>query len=321
MELKFSYIIKKIKNKIEIKQLRKYVFEDNLYLQNIPENKQYIKKILLYFPDYQMMHLGDHLFFEPLANNLKEAGYELYIEPAKVMEFYFLELGYKLSKLEENTYDLVISRIEFYPILKNSSLPILYIEIANIKIQQPLCVDIIVKTNKVLEIEKKTIKDTPKLLNASSRISDELLVIKNSNDNYIVFNNYIDSGSFRVFSKHFQKIKNFTEVLKRETGYKVIHTGSKNDKDKDKEIYDFVDIDLRGKTSIKDLFELVQFNNILINVSFDAFQMHLFMIKNKKSYILFRGRFTQKASNLFINYFNPPFNYNGDKKCIVEYIL
>jgi len=320
MELKFNYIVKKIQNKLEIKKLKKLVFEETLYLQNVPKNKQHIKKILLYFPDYQMMHLGDHLFFEPLANTLKEAGYDLYIEPVKAMEFYFLALGYKLSKLEDITYDLVLSRIEFYPKLKKSNLAILYVEIANTKITQPLCSDIIKKTNKFLNLKTRIINDIPKLIAISDIISSELLTIQNSNDKYIVFNNYIDSGSFRLFSKQFQKIKEFTEALKKQTGYKVIHTGSKNDKDKDKEVYDFVDIDLRGKSSIKDLFDLVQLNNVLLNVSFDAFQMHLFMIANKKSYILFRGRFTQKASNLFINYFNPPFFYKGDKKCIVEYI-
>jgi len=320
MEIKFDYIIKKIKNKIEIKKLKRFVFENNLYLQNIPKDKEHIKKILLYFPDYQMMHLGDHLFFEPLANHLKKNGYEIYIEPIKSMEFYFLELGYNLDTLNNNTYDLVISRIEFYPTLKEISFPILYIETANTNIAKPLCFDIIEKTNKLLNIQAKQIVDIPKLINISDVISDELLVIKNSNEKYIVFNNYIDSGSFRVFDKHFQKIKEFTKILKEKTGYKVIHTGSKNDKVKDKDNYNFVDIDLRGKSSIKDLFDLVQLDNIVCNVSFDAFQMHLFMIKNKKSYVLFRGRFTKKASNLLINYFNPPFLYKRDKKCIIEYI-
>lgn len=320
MELKFDYIIKKIKKKLEIKKLKKYVFEDNLYVQNIPENKQQIKKILLYFPDYEWMHLGDHLFFEPLANALQKYGYELYIEPIKAMEFYFLELGYNLSKLEDNTYDLIISRIEFYSTLKKSNFPILYIDTANIKIEQPLCFDMIEKTNKLLNMETREIIDKPRLRDISNVLSDELIAINNSNDKYIVFNNYIDSGSFRVFDRHFKKIREFTQILKRQTGYKVIHTGSKNDKDKDKEVYEFVDIDLRGKSSIKDLFDLVQLNNIVLNVAFDAFQMHLFMMADKKSYILFRGRFSQKASNVLINNVNPPFVYKGDKKCIVEYI-
>lgn len=317
MELKLNYLVKKVINKYDAFKLHSNVRYDNLYVYNLPKNIKTVKNILLYFPDYQMMHLGDHIFFEPLIRELKKAGFNVEIQPVKMMEFYFINLGYQIGNIKTKKYDLIVTRIEFYPSLKNSNFSIIYVEIANYKIIQPLCFDIIKKLFNILKIETEKIDDIPKLV--SSVLSESLKNILNSKDKYILFNNYIDSGSFRITKKHYNKLIEYVQELKMKTGYKIIHTGSKNDKQKDKRIYNFVDIDLRGKLSIEDLFNLVQLNNVVYNVSFDAFQMHLFFMAHKKSYIMFRGRFTKRYKNLFVNCFNPPFRIKNPNE-LIEYI-
>ena len=138
-------------------------------------------------------------------------------------------------------------------------------------------------------------------------------------DKYIIFNNYIDSGSIRSGASHQRRIIAFVKSLKSKTGYKVIHTGSSKDKKNDFHKYDFVDIDIRGMTSIEELFKICSLHNILLNVSFDGFQMHLFLIQKKKSFILFRGRFLKKNEDLIKKTINPPFDCHN-LSSLIEYI-
>ena len=56
----------------------------------------------------------------------------------------------------------------------------------------------------------------------------------------LIFNNYIDSGSIRSGSTHQNSIIDFVRNLKDRTGFKVVHTGSNNDKNHDSRVYDFV---------------------------------------------------------------------------------
>ncbi|MGL4998191.1 MAG: hypothetical protein ACRC5T_04420, partial [Cetobacterium sp.] len=93
----YKRLVGKIKDKLDLKKLAKNIY-GNVYLYKF-ENKV-PRKILLYFPYKEYMHLGDHLFFEPLARVLKKNGYEVEISPTKYMENYFLKLGYKIKNEE-----------------------------------------------------------------------------------------------------------------------------------------------------------------------------------------------------------------------------
>ncbi len=314
MHIKPIYIINKIINKIQVKILQKKFILGNIYPRNLPLDKSGIKRILLYFPDYKIMHLGDHLFFEPLARVLMQNGYEVVIQPASIMQFYFDQLGYISGNIEDG-FDLVITRVEFILSLAKHKGAVLYIDITNTNIKQPLCYDIACKILIILGIKNFVFDDKPAMISGNLCVDFGI----NSNDKYILFNNYIDSGAFRIGSRHQRAIVDFVCNLKEETGYKVIHVGSNKDKERDWHKYDFVDLDLRGKTSVAELFDLVKRENIIYNVSYDAFIMHLFFLVEKRSFILFRGRFLLKYANLMLDYFNPPF-FAKNKNALIEYI-
>lgn len=312
MKFNFGYIVKKIINKIQMIYLKKYFVYDNVYLKNINDTE--IKKILFYFPDYEMMHLGDHLFFEPLIRILKTVGYDVAVAPAPIMKFYFEELGYKIDDIKNN-YDLVISRMEFLPKLKECGKPLLLIDTASAKIMQPICYDLIQKVFAILKISLQNVDDKPQVLKNLEQKNFNV----DKDKKYIVFNNYIDSGAFRIGKKHHEIIVNFVKNLKKQTGFSVVHVGSQKDKINDKHSYDVIDIDLRGKTSVRDLFDLVQLENIVYCVSYDAFIMHLFAMADKKTFVLFRGRFLKKYANMMMRYLNPPFRTDKQSK-LIEYI-
>ena len=265
-----------------------------------------------------MMHFGDHLFFEPLARHLKLHGYRLIISPIDAMKFYFQNLGYDLwnGKNPRNP-DLIITKVEFIKAFNKTQNQILFIDTATSKIKSPLCNDIVNKVSSFLGISNEKYNSTPSYLYG---VESNVSTLLDTDESYIIFNNYIDSGSIRSGTSHQNSIINFIVKLKIETGYRVIHTGSKKDKENDLRSYDFVDIDLRGITSIADMFHLCSLINVIYNVSFDGFQMHLFFINNKKSFILFRGRFLKSNENFIKNFVNPPFEYSENVNNLIEYL-
>ena len=306
-------VYEKLRDKCFLKKYTNKV-EECLYTYNL--EKKEIKKILFYFPKYEYMHLGDHLFFEPLMNQLVKDGYKVQIIPAKIMEFYFRNLGYSIvSEIEDDT-DLIITRTEFVREIKKLKNIVLY-EYLNTKLKEKLCIDIVKKIYRIIDNNKiiNPLNIKIQYLKLDEKLQKE---IQNKNNilkenKYIIFNNYLDSVKFlNIFSNYNKKFEVKLKELK-EQGYYVIHVGSKKDKEKDKKKYNFVDIDLRGKTSIEELFYLVNLDNIKINIGFDAFIMHLFFIQEKESYIFIRNKITIKRTECIKKYFNPSFYTTKNK--------
>ena len=149
MKINFFYNLKKIFNKIEVLFIRHSAVDSNIFLLN--KNHDHIRSILLYFPDYEMMHFGDHLFFEPLAKYLNMGGYQVTIAPVKHMEFYFRDLGYRVkSEGHFDDIDLIITRVEFIKALRRSKKQVLFIDTASSKIERHLCNDMIEKVSQFL---------------------------------------------------------------------------------------------------------------------------------------------------------------------------
>jgi len=123
---------------------------------------------------------------------------------------------------------------------------------------------------------------------------------------FVVFNNYVNSGFFRLFFIKNIVLEERCEYLKKQ-GFKVIHVGSPADKSSDSRRYDFVDIDLRGQLPMNDLLDLLSSHNVHEIVTYDNFIMHMAHIFNKSTSVLFRGRFLSKNRLLHINYINNTF--------------
>ena len=109
---------------------------------------------------------------------------------------------------------------------------------------------------------------------------------------WVVFNNYIASGLFRKFFVEEELLYSKCVQLRKE-GHKIIHLGSESDKRSDLREYPFVDYDLRGKLSLKQLLNLVVHPSVASTVTYDNFFMHLFGMLGKDAHVLFRGRFTK----------------------------
>ncbi len=109
---------------------------------------------------------------------------------------------------------------------------------------------------------------------------------------------------------------NVNDNITIKNNYQIILTGSAHDKINDnnqyyidKELYQANEfyqmlnmIDLRGKTNVIDIFNLVAYNKTLYYVGFDAFIMHVFSIYHKKSFVVFRGRITKMQTIMLSKY-------------------
>ncbi len=153
--------------------------------------------------------------------------------------------------------------------------------------------------------------------------ASEYLVYKdvpdfNINSNYqpckrsILFNNYIDSGSFRKIFLNLELLSLTARILKSSTSSDVTHIGSKNDSVLDGKTYDFVNLDLRGVATIFDILDLFESGQVSSVVTLDNFWMHIANIYNVPVYVLFRGRLLKKNFKHHISAVNDCFfNTNG----------
>jgi len=298
--------------------MKKYMVNENMYY--LGEKNLQFQKILMYFPNPEFMHLGDHFYFEPLAHILKNH-FNFKIMPTKHMEFYFRELKYCLADDSDiEKADLIITRIEFLNDRKLKNKNVLFIDTAYPKIKKTICEDIVQKVIKFVKLSSCKVEYNNL---KPSKIKNINILKKfglNKNDKYLLFNNYIDSGNYIVGRNMYKRIEDFTRNFAKKNNLKVIHIGTNKEKSRDKKNYDFVDIDLRGKTIPRDIFDLAAAGNIKCNISFDAFQMHVFFINNKKNYILFRGRLSKNARDFIIKRVNPPFPCNKPINKLIEYI-
>lgn len=298
----FTTIIEKIINKILLILLCKKI-DTCLFGKNLKKEIE-IKRILFYFPDEKYMHLGDHLFFEPTMKNLVKMGYEVSVCPTQMMWLYFEELGYKLIKKTDvtGTFDLMVTRTDYYEILLKHDNMLLY-DYINIGLKEKICNDIMKKIFLYLGLEySDSYDDIPSNIIPKKKITFNL----DKKEKYILFNNYLDSGKkWNSPEDYNEKFAKKISELKKE-GYKIIHLGTEIDKKNDTYLYKYVDLDLRGKTTIEELFSLVSLDNVEKNIGFDAFIMHLFFMNKKDNYIYLRNKVTKKREKVTKLYFNPP---------------
>lgn len=291
------HLLEKIYNKFfKIKYYRNTVVYGN-------KLKTQDKKRLVFYLNYpKFIHFGDTLWFEPIIRFIsKYFEVAVYCNPS--MEFYFKGLGYNIIQLDQiASNDIIISRLELvYHLRKLNNVVFINFEFSTL--DKPLITDIILKIRSLFESlnihsishnNQQSFYDKPLPV---PMLSEEMLATLerlkvNTDKKYVIFNNYLDSHSKFMTEEDLFKARcelyDFVREFKVKNDVLVIHTGSKLDLEKDAALsssYDFVDLDLRGKTSIFDLFGLAGSSCTSNYIGFDTFWLHLFNLYNKDSYI------------------------------------
>ncbi len=295
---------------------RKKSIAANIHLINSDAEDRTLESVLFYFPDIKYMHFGDHLFFEPLCRLFKVNGVDVYVAPIPSMVEYFSSHKYKIADPDNHGYSYIITKPDFLPTIRHKK-NIISIETAYDGIDKPLVEYLIDKLSSFFKLTA-TISSKP-LYFERKNISNYLKLDENTK--YIIFNNYIYSGLYRVPKAKFKRLEIFLlQFIRDNPEYKIIHTGSNKDREKDKANYPFVNIDLRGKTDIYDLFDLCKLPNVCYYIGFDGFVMHLFFLQGKKAYVMSRGRWSAKARHFLENYIDPPFTPTASIQDLKVYI-
>ena len=297
-----TYLGYRLLNLLTIKRHKKQFYGDIVF----GKERIVVKKsgrILFDFSD-SSTHLGDRLFFAPLIFELVRSGFQIYISKEdSVTQSLFRDLNNSVNLGEYDdslTMDLVVVTSPSLTALspKYEKDKLLICEFSSIQ-NQNILAELSSAFSEItgLNLQCSPIKSTPKNFKSSWLDSD---------GEYFLFSNYIDSGWFRAF---FVRRAALVEKAKRLSadGYKIIHVGTALDAKNDNSNYDFIDMDLRGKLTISNLTDLINSKHVVGAVTYDNFIMHLIGIFDKKAYVLFRGRFIKKNTDMHYKFINQVF--------------
>ena len=281
------------------------VYCGNIYFRKKNQiNKN--SKILFLLNDKDFIHLGDSLFYEPIISFFKSNNFKVEVKCNNYIKFFF-EDNYQVLNNNFNNYkdyDLIITSTDFIikTFFENN---VIYINNNHYKCKKRIINHNIDTLKKMFKIDSEY---TDKPYYPKSKSKSILKKFNYSKDKkYIVFSNYIDSGFFRLSKNKLDTLVFYLyKFIEKNNHYSVIHLGTKNDKLKDKNRYkDF--IDLRGLTTVSDLFDLCSLQNIEYYIGFDNFIMHLFFLKNKKLKIMSRGKLTEEGNVFLKKCIDPPY--------------
>lgn len=278
--------------------LKKNFLAPNLYLFNMQkENLPKVKRVLFALNDPEYMHLGDHLFFLPLIKSFIENGYlvDVTVSPLMVDLFLQLEIPVINAPNVSSQYDLIVSRFEL--IHKFSKEKALLVHVSK-NLTMPICSQLLYNFSQYFQQNFNSSLDF-------SRFKDLGILTKlhlPANKKFILFNPYCNASAYLVTKAKLKELQ--SEVIKYASNkeYCILLVGSKADKLNDRITYPFELVDLRGKTTVIDIFVLVNTDNVVMYIGFDAFVMHVFSLLHKPSTVKFRGRITKKQSEMLAKY-------------------
>lgn len=297
--MKFYSLLKKAVNLTTVNLLSPDNFiAPSLYLCNLDiVGLVQARKILFYFDSNEYMHLGDHLFFLPLVKNFVDSGFDVEVRPTKIMQPLFEKLGFSVvaGDLNLDAYDLIISRIEIIRGL--SKYKSLLVNVSK-NLTMPVCDQLISDFSQFFnlrppqKIDYTQLKDST-LLNRLSLIQDKKLIL---------FNLYCDSAAYLINQHKIDLLLNLVKDYANKPGYQLVLVGAASDIAKDKHKLDFPYVDIRGKTSVLEIFNLVNNDNVFCYIGFDAFVMHVFSLLQKPSFVVFRGRVRKRQHEMLKRY-------------------
>lgn len=303
--MKLYSVAKKIYHIICAQFLNKNNFiYPNLYLFN--QNRHGLAKaktVLFYFDSTEYMHLGDHLFFMPLVKVFIDSGYDVEVRTTIVMYDIFKALNLNVVEFNKpfEEYDIIISRFELINRLKKYRSLLVHV---SKNITKPISEHIIYECSKYFNLKNYTKPNLSVFYNRDIFSKFNLPV----NKKLVFFSLYCDASSYLLTEAKKSWLLHFIEQYTNDPEYLVVLIGSKFDKLSDKRNYNFKHIDLRGLTSVMDIFSIVGADNTLYYIGFDAFLMHVFSLFEKHSFVVFRGRITKKQNDMLKKYHIKLFN-------------
>lgn len=259
------------------------------------------------FSNVRHVHIGDHLFLEPTFRACRDRGIPVVVAPIAPMRDYFLEAGYDIGTPElTRAQELRVTSVYMYDDVPRAERHERYLYLNTIdhhitgRVAEHLAENVVRAVH--LEPDAPRIDGRPYLVTPGATPLD---AIDHQESSWWVFNDAVDSGWFRVLPSD-RKLLADVAAQKRREGFRIVRVGSAADLEKRPEKLGIEDLDLRGRTSVMDLFRLLRSPRVAGTISFDTVVAHMGIACGKHAVIHLR-RFSPAHQRFLKAHLIPPF--------------
>jgi hypothetical protein len=256
------------------------------------------------FSDPRHVHLGDHLFLEPTMRACRDRGVRVVVAPGPAMREYIRDAGYTVvdssTMLEQ---ELRVTSVWMYDAIppRERRHRFLYLNTIDHHIDGPVAEHL---ARQVLLAAKLHPTDPP--IDGRPFLEPPgPTPLDAEQGRWLVFNDTVDSGWFRVTAADRAALARIA-AEKRADGFRIVRVGSAADLAKRPEPIGVEDMDLRGKTSVVELFRLLGSPRVAGTISFDHVVAHMGMACDKPAIIRIR-RMSARHSRFMKQFVIPPF--------------
>jgi hypothetical protein len=232
------------------------------------------------------VHLGDHLFLEPAMRACRDRGVDVVVAPGPTMREYFRDAGYRVV-----SSDVVLEQeLRITSVWMYDSMPrperhrrFVYLNMIDHGIRRPVAEHMGEEILRVARLDPgpMPIDGRPHL------VSEGPTPLDAADGRWVLFNDTVDSGWFRVTRWDRAKLADVAAEQRR-AGYRIARVGTEAERIARPHSVGIEDLDLRGRTSVMDLFRLLRSPKVVGTVSFDHVVAHMGMACGKPAIVKVR---------------------------------
>lgn len=255
------------------------------------------------------VHVGDQLFYEPVMRAFRDREVKIVVAPIPAAREYFREAGYHVVEPEVVLdQELRISSIWMFGYMPRDTRRerFLYLNPIDHHITGPVAEFLAEHALRAvrLDAEDARIDGRPYLVQPGPTPLDSLP------GKWIVFNDTVSSGWFRVLPGDRRAVARAADEMRRR-GFRIVRVGTEAERVDRPELVGVEDLDLRGRTSVMDLFRLLRSPKVAGTVSFDHVVAHMGMACGKPAIIRLR-RMSRPHAEFMKRFLIPPFASGRD---------
>jgi hypothetical protein len=267
------------------------------------------------FSNARHVHLGDHLFFEPMIRACRQRGVDVVIAPGAAMREYFREAGYAVVTPEVvRRQELRVTSVWMYDSMPPAErrTRFLYLNTIDHGIRRPVAEHLAEHVLLAARLDPclPAIDGRPYLVAPGPTALDD------AEGRWLLFNDSVDSGWFRV-TRWDRAVLARVAAEQRRAGFRIARVGTEAERIARPALVGVEDLDLRGRTSLMDLFRLLGSAKVAGTISFDHVLAHMSMACGKPAIVRVR-RGSRGHVDFMKRFLIPP--YTADRGAMVEYV-
>lgn len=261
------------------------------------------------------VHLGDHLFLEPAMRACRAQGVDVVVAPGAAMREYFEDAGYRVA----TTAAVLRQELRVTSVWMYDSMPkttrrtrFLYVNMIDHHIRRPVAEQMAdeVRRAACLDVEGNPVDGRPHLVAPGPTPIDA------AEGPWLLFNDTVDSGWFRV-SRWDRAVLADVAAERRRAGFRIARVGTESERIARPSPLGIEDVDLRGRTTVMDLFRLLRSPAVAGTISFDHVVAHMGLCCGKPAVVRVR-RSSTRHREFMQRYLIPP--YSADRHALVRYV-